>query len=114
MEGMVNVSETKRKDCSNNPQFRRKELENIIRERKIRIVYQPIVNVKTGEIMGYEALTRGPEGSPLFSPVDLFSGRYGQPIAFCVGTNLPRRSIKQHTRLKIVPTAISQHECRSC
>ncbi|ADG83164.1 GGDEF domain-containing protein [Thermincola potens] len=84
MEGMVNVSETKRKDCSNNPQFRRKELENIIRERKIRIVYQPIVNVKTGEIMGYEALTRGPEGSPLFSPVDLFQAAMDNQLLFAL------------------------------
>jgi len=34
--------------------------------------YQPILNFKTGSILGWEALTRGPQGSSFRSPVILF------------------------------------------
>ncbi len=36
-------------------------------------VYQPIVHLSSGEIFGYEALTRGPRRSPLEAPLSLFS-----------------------------------------
>ncbi|MDF2876712.1 MAG: diguanylate cyclase domain protein [Sporomusa sp.] len=51
----------------------KEELAIIIRDKKIAPVYQPIVNLKTGAIMGYEALSRGPAGSPLHYPIELFS-----------------------------------------
>src|SRR3954468_19875153 len=38
-----------------------------------RSVYQPIVNLDTTEVVGYEALARGPEGSPLERPDRLFA-----------------------------------------
>lgn len=48
------------------------ELKRIILEEDISTVFQPIVNLKTGNIIGYEALTRGPVKSPLCSPSELF------------------------------------------
>jgi EAL domain-containing protein (putative c-di-GMP-specific phosphodiesterase class I) len=36
-------------------------------------VYQPIVDLRTGDVLGYEALARGPAGSPLESPDALFA-----------------------------------------
>ena len=36
-------------------------------------VYQPIVELASGEVVGYEALARGPEGSPLHRPDRLFA-----------------------------------------
>jgi diguanylate cyclase (GGDEF)-like protein len=36
-------------------------------------VYQPIVHLASGEIFGFEALTRGPRRSPLEAPLALFS-----------------------------------------
>jgi diguanylate cyclase (GGDEF)-like protein len=36
-------------------------------------VYQPIVHLDSGDIFGFEALTRGPRRSPLEAPVALFS-----------------------------------------
>lgn len=49
------------------------ELETIIQDKKVTPVYQPIVHLKTGVIMGYEALSRGPAGSPLHYPTKLFA-----------------------------------------
>jgi FOG: EAL domain len=48
-------------------------MRRIINQKKIRTVYQPIVSLKTGEIKGYEALSRGPEGTIYEYPVQLFS-----------------------------------------
>lgn len=48
------------------------ELAKIIVERQIVTVFQPIVNLGSGEIIGYEALSRGPKESPLHQPNNLF------------------------------------------
>ncbi len=39
----------------------------------LRAVYQPIVDLETGRVAGYEALARGPVGSRLEAPSDLFA-----------------------------------------
>jgi EAL domain-containing protein (putative c-di-GMP-specific phosphodiesterase class I) len=44
----------------------------VIRSGGIRAVYQPIVDLATGHPVGYEALARGPVGSPLEMPDALF------------------------------------------
>lgn len=36
----------------------KKQLDYILEEKKIHPVYQPIVSLKTGDILGYEALSR--------------------------------------------------------
>lgn len=48
-------------------------LERIIREGAVQVVFQPIVYLFTGELVGYEALVRGPSDSILHSPVALFA-----------------------------------------
>lgn len=45
---------------------------DIIEQRRLTAVFQPIVQMRTGQLIGYEGLIRGPEGSPLHSPVSLF------------------------------------------
>ena len=40
---------------------------------EIRALYQPIVDLETGAVLGYEALARGPEGGPLESPTALLA-----------------------------------------
>lgn len=47
-------------------------LKEIIIEENIRTHYQPIVDLQTGQIFAYEALSRGPAGSPMESPLMLF------------------------------------------
>ncbi|WP_411681544.1 GGDEF domain-containing protein [Clostridium thailandense] len=48
------------------------ELKNIINNKNISTVYQPIVSLLDGKIIGYEALSRGPIDSPLQNPDKLF------------------------------------------
>jgi EAL domain-containing protein (putative c-di-GMP-specific phosphodiesterase class I) len=46
---------------------------NIVSQRNIKLLAQPIIDVETGEIRAWEMLTRGPKGTPYESPLHLFS-----------------------------------------
>jgi len=64
------------------------ELDRIIRNESLTPLFQPIVDGTTQAIFGYEALIRGPEDSPLHSPIDLFetatsSGRLAELDFLC-------------------------------
>jgi diguanylate cyclase (GGDEF)-like protein len=48
-------------------------LQDIILGEGLSTVFQPIVHLETGQIFGYEALTRGPRQTPMESPATLFS-----------------------------------------
>ncbi|MDY6983699.1 MAG: EAL domain-containing protein, partial [Pseudomonadota bacterium] len=45
---------------------------DIIAGERVQAVFQPIIDMKKRSILGYESLTRGPEGSPLHKPLALF------------------------------------------
>lgn len=47
-------------------------LQEIMERRQLSALFQPIVNMQNGEIVGYEGLIRGPSDSPLHSPLNLF------------------------------------------
>ncbi|GAB6158437.1 bifunctional diguanylate cyclase/phosphodiesterase [Desulfotomaculum varum] len=49
------------------------EFHDLLQNKNLRIVYQPIVSLQTGQILGWEALTRGPENSYFFSPAVIFN-----------------------------------------
>jgi EAL domain-containing protein (putative c-di-GMP-specific phosphodiesterase class I) len=48
-------------------------LKNILTRRRVRVVYQPVFDLRDGSILGHEALIRGPTGSKLESPDALFA-----------------------------------------
>ncbi len=48
------------------------ELKQIISQRALTPLFQPILDLSSTELVGYEALIRGPSDSPLHSPVSLF------------------------------------------
>ena len=52
------------------------EFDRILRERQLRTMFQPIVRLASGATIGYEALVRGPEGSPLASANALLEAAY--------------------------------------
>lgn len=47
-------------------------LQEIIDHHGLYAVFQPIMNLKSGEFYGYEGLIRGPKDSPLHTPIKLF------------------------------------------
>jgi EAL domain-containing protein (putative c-di-GMP-specific phosphodiesterase class I) len=51
---------------------RRRQLEKILVHGRVHSVYEPIVDAKSLTVFGYEALIRGPEGTPFASPGALF------------------------------------------
>lgn len=51
----------------------KEQLNQILKNRTLYTVYQPIVSVSDGSIFAYEGLTRGPVDSFLRSPIDLFT-----------------------------------------
>ena len=50
----------------------RERLMRAIHERSISTVFQPILDLSKGTIVGYEALSRGPAGSPIENPEVIF------------------------------------------
>lgn len=48
-------------------------IETLLRDRDVSPVYQPIVDLATGAVVGVEALARGPAGTGLHSPAELFA-----------------------------------------
>jgi EAL domain-containing protein (putative c-di-GMP-specific phosphodiesterase class I) len=53
------------------------ELDRIVGARAVRALFQPLVDLDSGDVVAYEALARGPAGSPLESPAALFEAAYG-------------------------------------
>lgn len=49
-----------------------RELQTLLEEAAVTPVFQPIVDLRRGELLGYEGLIRGPQHSPLASPAKLF------------------------------------------
>jgi EAL domain-containing protein (putative c-di-GMP-specific phosphodiesterase class I) len=47
-------------------------LDVILADNSVRAVYQPVIDIASEEVVGYEALARGPSGSPLEPPDALF------------------------------------------
>lgn len=48
------------------------ELLKILKKNDIHTVFQPIISLKKGDIIGYEAFARGPKDSTLYHPAELF------------------------------------------
>jgi EAL domain-containing protein (putative c-di-GMP-specific phosphodiesterase class I) len=61
---------------------RRKRLFELVIDGQVRSVYEPIVEVETRTVFGYEALARGPEGTELYTPGKLFAMASEQDLLF--------------------------------
>jgi diguanylate cyclase (GGDEF)-like protein len=56
-------------------------LQEIIAQRKLSALFQPIIDMKNGEFLGFEGLIRGPADSPLHSPINLFGAAEQQGVS---------------------------------
>ncbi|HCW72552.1 MAG TPA: EAL domain-containing protein [Clostridiaceae bacterium] len=92
-----------------------KEVASIISEERIRTLFQPIIEAKTGEIYGYEALSRGIlRDGRIMNPGRLFSSAKAMDLMFNLDRVCREASIraasKQGIRKKLfinfIPTAI--------
>jgi EAL domain-containing protein (putative c-di-GMP-specific phosphodiesterase class I) len=92
----------------------RRQFTEMLLDCRITSVYEPIVDVDTRTVFGYEALARGPEGTPLHSPAALFGSAKTHDLTFeldclCRASGLkgaidfPRES---KLFLNIMPTSI--------
>ncbi len=55
-----------------------RDIDQVIDERAITTVFQPLVRLDSHEIVGYEALSRGPAGSPWHAPSALFPAAHAR------------------------------------
>ncbi len=60
----------------------RKEFVGLVLAGEVTSVYEPIVEVTTKTVFGYEALARGPAGSPFHSPAVLFETATRENLVF--------------------------------
>jgi diguanylate cyclase (GGDEF)-like protein len=65
-----------------------RSIDAVIEHQLVRTVFQPVVHLATGSVSGFEALSRGPAGSVLESPLALFdaaraAGRLGELDWLC-------------------------------
>ncbi len=73
---------------------------DVIRDEAVRTVFQPIVDLVTGEVVAHEALARGPEG-PLQSPAALFgAARRAGLLAELDRACSPRRCDRLRSRVR--------------
>ncbi|MGI2013397.1 GGDEF domain-containing protein [Shewanella oncorhynchi] len=77
-----------------------KELDKIISKAAISPLFQPIFNILEHKIHGFEALSRGPEHSPLYSPVPLFQtaehqGKLSELETLCRRISLEQFKLRQ-------------------
>ena len=73
-DGRVNEGDRAHRDAA-------AQLRRVIEERNITSVFQPIFGFREGRMLGYEALVRGPEGSLIQTPFELFSAAHEEGLA---------------------------------
>lgn len=62
--------------------FSDSNIDQILKEESIQSFLQPILNLHSNEVAGYELLTRGPDQSPLFGADKLFSAAQSNDLSF--------------------------------
>lgn len=93
-------------------------LHEIIAQRKLTALFQPIVKMRNGEILGYEGLIRGPSNTPLHSPLSLFKVARQHNLSvqmeyLCrhiVMAKFAQSGLPGHLFLNVTPGALMQPE----
>lgn len=77
------------------------ELQRLLVQRDLRILFQPIVNTTVGAELGYEALVRGPEGSRLNDAYTLFTSAQENGLLLPLEMLCRELAIQQFVELKL-------------
>lgn len=93
-------------------------LVEILQQSQLNALFQPIVDMTSGEIIGYEGLIRGPSDSPLHSPMNLFrvasaNNMNAQLERMCcrvVSTRFAELNLPGKLFLNISPESLLQYE----
>ncbi|WP_246945696.1 EAL domain-containing protein [Bacillus pinisoli] len=76
------------------------EMNRIIQHKDIRLMAQPIVDVSTNQTTAYEFLTRGPSGTHLENPLQLFAVARQMNLLFDLETIVLERAFEQIQKQK--------------
>ena len=96
------------------------QLQRIIENRLLTARFQPIVQMHSGDIIGYEGLIRGPSDSSLHSPVNLFKAAWENNLTVQVEHLCRRAVLEQFSAqklpgklfLNVSPECLLQHDMR--
>lgn len=58
-----------------------KTLQDILHQRSLSALFQPVMDISDGTFIGFEGLIRGPADSPLHSPINLFAAAKQQGLS---------------------------------
>ena len=70
------------------------QLRDVLQSRSLCCVFQPIFGFREGRIIGYEALVRGPEGSLIESPFELFNAAHRAGLAVELNTQCAEKMLR--------------------
>jgi diguanylate cyclase (GGDEF)-like protein len=76
-------------------------LNEILAGRQLNALFQPIIHIQRGEIVGYEGLIRGPSDSPLHSPMNLFKVARAHNLSVEVEHMCRRAVLERFAELKL-------------
>jgi EAL domain-containing protein (putative c-di-GMP-specific phosphodiesterase class I) len=69
-------------------------LQDLLLAHEIHTVFQPIVDLQKGGTLGFEALSRGPAGTPQASPMNMFKAAKDADLVFELDRHCRRRAIQ--------------------
>lgn len=98
------------------------ELQEIIRFKRLEVLFQPIVSLKSKSAFGFEALIRGPADSPMHLPLSLFEAadscgltlELEQTCREVILREYARQEITGKLFLNVSPQALLQAEPNEC
>jgi diguanylate cyclase (GGDEF)-like protein len=79
----------------------RELVRDIIADERVDAVFQPIIDLKKRAILGYEALTRGPQDTPLHKPLALFEAATALGLETELEILCRKNSIRAFARLAL-------------
>lgn len=96
-------------------------LQDILRQRNLSALFQPILDLKGGEFIGFEGLIRGPADSALHSPFSLFSAAHQHGLSLEIEMLCRQIVLEGFARLKlpgslflnVSPTALTHPSFRN-